>query len=134
LLAPPCWNEKPRARPETLPKIFHVNWFRKAAGGGGFLWPGFGENARVLDWVLRRVEGEPCAQDSAVGLIPRPGDINISGLKEAVDMEELFSLPKEFWQQEVAEVAQYLDEQVGEDLPYEVVEELESLQQRVDKL
>jgi len=49
-------------------------------------------------------------------------------------MEELFSLPKEFWQQEVAEVAQYLDEQVGEDLPYEVVEELESLQQRVDKL
>jgi len=123
-----------RARPETLPKIFHVNWFRKAAGGGGFLWPGFGENARVLDWVLRRVEGESCAQDSAVGLIPRPGDINISGLKEAVDMEELFSLPKEFWQQEVAEVAQYLDEQVGEDLPYEVVEELESLQQRVDKL
>ncbi|XP_043239455.1 phosphoenolpyruvate carboxykinase, cytosolic [GTP]-like [Amphibalanus amphitrite] len=122
-----------RGTPATMPKIFHVNWFRKAATGG-FLWPGFGENTRVLDWVLRRVDGEDCAQESAIGLVPKPGSLNLEGLKEAVDMQELFSIPKEFWQQEVSAVAQYLDEQVGEDLPYPIVEELEHLRQRVEKL
>jgi len=121
-------------RSTNLPKIFHVNWFRKATGGGGFLWPGFGENSRVLDWVLRRVEGEPCAQESAVGLIPRPGDIDLSGLKEPVDMEELFSLPADFWRAEVEAVAHYFEQQVGDDLPNQITEELDALRHRVQAL
>ncbi|XP_052233729.1 phosphoenolpyruvate carboxykinase, cytosolic [GTP]-like isoform X2 [Dreissena polymorpha] len=112
-----------------LPKVFHVNWFRK--GPKGFLWPGFGENSRVLDWMFRRVNGEDCAIKSAVGLIPVPGSIDLSGLKEEVDMDELFRLPKDFWQSEVRELKNYFEEQVGEDLPVNIQRELQKLEQRV---
>ena len=84
----------------NLPRIFMVNWFRKSSKGG-FLWPGFGENIRVLDWVLRRCEGQNCAQKCAIGYIPKSGEIDLRGLKESVDMEELFSVPKQFWMEEV---------------------------------
>ncbi|KAL5022405.1 hypothetical protein ScPMuIL_001560 [Solemya velum] len=87
----------------NLPKIFHVNWFRKN-GTGSFMWPGFGENSRVLDWIFRRVDGEDCAQRSAIGYVPKPGSIDLSGLKEKVDMEGLFSLSQEFWQQECRDI------------------------------
>lgn len=120
-------------RSSHLPKIFHVNWFRKSASGG-FLWPGFGENARVLDWVLRRVEGESCAQQSAIGYMPTPGSLRIDGLKESVDMQQLFSLPGEFWRKEVEDVARYFDEQVGDDLPNQISEELDALRKRVQSL
>ncbi|KAL4234349.1 Protein kinase C-like 1 [Mactra antiquata] len=112
-----------------LPKIFHVNWFRK--GPNGFLWPGFGENSRVLDWIFRRVNGEDCAMKSAVGYIPKPDSINLSGLKESVDMNALFNLPKEFWQSEVKELEKYFEDQVGEDLPPKIKQELKKLEQRV---
>lgn len=112
-----------------LPKIFHVNWFRK--GPNGFLWPGFGENSRVLDWIFRRVNGEDCAVKSAVGYIPKQGSIDLQGLKEEVNMKELFSLPKGFWEEEVKELEKYFDEQVGEDLPVKIRQELNKLEQRV---
>lgn len=113
-----------------LPKIFHINWFRK--NSSGFLWPGFGENSRVLDWIFRRVSGEDCAVKSAVGYIPKPGSLNLSGLKDEVDMEALFSLPKDFWQMEVKELGNYFEEQLGEDLPAKIHQELKKLEQRVD--
>lgn len=84
----------------NLPRIFMVNWFRKSAKGG-FLWPGFGENIRVLDWILRRCDNQDCAEKTPIGLVPKLGQINLSGLKDQVDMEELFSIPKEFWTEEV---------------------------------
>ncbi|XP_076112411.1 phosphoenolpyruvate carboxykinase, cytosolic [GTP]-like isoform X2 [Mytilus galloprovincialis] len=117
----------------NLPKIYHVNWFRKD-DQGSFMWPGFGENSRVLDWIFRRTNGEDCAQKSAVGMVPTPGSINLEGLTEKVDMEGLFSLPKEMWQQEVVDVRKYFDQQVAEDLPPEIMEELHNLEKRVDSM
>ncbi|XP_051836468.1 phosphoenolpyruvate carboxykinase [GTP], mitochondrial [Antechinus flavipes] len=115
-----------------LPRIFHVNWFRRDAAGR-FLWPGFGENSRVLDWICRRLEGEESAQTTPVGLVPKEGALNLSGLG-SVDFSELFSLPKEFWQQEVREIQSYLREQVNQDLPREVLAELEALEGRIRKM
>lgn len=122
--------EKPGRK---LPKIFHVNWFRRSEDGH-FLWPGFGENLRVLDWILRRCEGEDVAQPSAIGLIPKTGSVNMSGLKEPISWEELFSLPKEFWREEVENLEQYFADQFGNDLPNALWEELHKLKQRVGDL
>lgn len=120
------FQEKPDLK---LPKIFHVNWFRK--GNGGFLWPGFGENSRVLDWIFRRVNSEDCAQKTAIGYIPKMDSLNLSGLKEQVDLDALFKLEKDFWTQETQEIQNYFDEQVGEDLPAAIQQELKKLEQRV---
>ncbi|KAK3862010.1 hypothetical protein Pcinc_032088 [Petrolisthes cinctipes] len=118
----------------ALPKIFHVNWFRKDEKGS-FIWPGFGENVRVLDWILQRVEGNDVAEESAVGLLPRPGSLNLEGLDTStLDTHELFRLPKGFWEQEVRAIAKYFDEQVGDDLPNEIREQLKSLEKRVEKM
>ncbi|XP_014459994.2 phosphoenolpyruvate carboxykinase [GTP], mitochondrial [Alligator mississippiensis] len=115
-----------------LPKIFHVNWFRKGPDGN-FLWPGFGENCRVLDWICRRVDGEDSAQETPIGYVPREGALNLQGLAN-VDYQELFHLPKEFWEQEARDIRKYLTEQVNEDLPREVMQELEGLESRVKKM
>ena len=120
-------------RSHTLPKIFHVNWFRKSSSGG-FLWPGFGENVRVLDWVLRRVEGEPCARRSAVGWLPAEGALRLDGLTPRPDLEQLFSLPGPFWRREVEEVGSYFADQVGEDLPNQIANQLDALRRRVADL
>lgn len=116
-----------------VPKIFHVNWFRKNAEGK-FIWPGFGENSRVLDWIIRRCAGEDIADSTAIGYIPKPGTINMQGADEGVDMKALFDLPKDFWQEEVKELHKYFDDQVNDDMPPEVVNQLNSLGERVEKM
>ncbi|KAK5647900.1 hypothetical protein RI129_002792 [Pyrocoelia pectoralis] len=116
-----------------LPKIFHVNWFRKG-NEGKFLWPGFGENSRVLDWILRRIDNEDCAQDTPIGLIPTENALNTTGLKEKVDFKELFSLPRDFWMEEVEAIEKYFKEQVGMDLPQAVEAQLKQLKQRATAL
>lgn len=115
-----------------LPKIFHVNWFRKSSTGG-FLWPGFGDNIRVLDWMFRRMNGEAGAMPSAVGYLPGYDSLNLQGLQD-VDLNELFSLDREFWQREVEEVRKYFTTQVNDDLPNEVARQLELLHQRVKQM
>ncbi|XP_071092051.1 phosphoenolpyruvate carboxykinase, cytosolic [GTP]-like isoform X1 [Haliotis cracherodii] len=120
-------------RQEKLPKIFHVNWFRKD-DKGHFLWPGFGENARVLEWIFRRVDGENIANESAIGYIPKLNSLNLSGLEEPVDLQELFRLPADFWQDEVKSIYKYFDEQVNDDLPPAIMEELKALEKRVSQL
>lgn len=115
-----------------LPRIFHVNWFRRDEAGR-FLWPGFGENARVLDWVCRRLEGEDSAQETPIGLVPKEGALDLSGLR-AIDTSQLFSIPKDFWEQEVRDIRNYLTEQVNQDLPKEVLAELEALEGRVRRM
>jgi len=114
----------------NLPRIFVVNWFRKSSSGG-FLWPGFGENVRVLDWILRRCEGTAKADKSAVGLVPAEGEINLEGLDEPVDMEQLFSVPKQFWLEEVEELRTYFKQQVGSSLPTEITRQLDQLESRL---
>lgn len=116
-----------------LPKIFHVNWFRKSPTAG-FLWPGFGDNIRVLDWMFRRVNGEAGAMPSAIGYLPCSDSLNLQGLKGNVDLDELFSLDQEFWQREVEDVRKYFTTQVNDDLPNEVAQQLELLDQRVKQM
>ncbi|CAH1780263.1 unnamed protein product [Owenia fusiformis] len=116
-----------------LPKIFHVNWFRKG-DDNKFMWPGFGENVRVLDWICRRVNNDDCGKDSAIGIIPKTDAINLDGLTDSVDMDAIFNLPKDFWQQEVKEIRKYFDEQVNVDLPDEIDNQLNGLRERVKKM
>lgn len=113
-----------------MPKIFHVNWFRRGEQGE-FLWPGFGENCRVLEWVLKRCEGADIAKPSPIGLIPKEGSINTEGLSDPVDWQQLFSIPKTFWEDEVANLDKYFSEQFGHDLPNAIGEQLHNLKQRV---
>ncbi|KAM4842281.1 phosphoenolpyruvate carboxykinase, cytosolic [GTP] [Thomomys bottae] len=120
---------RPAAR---LPKIFHVNWFRKDKEGK-FLWPGFGENSRVLEWMFNRICGEDNAQLTPIGYIPRHDALNLKGLGN-VNLQELFSISKEFWEKEVEDVEKYLEDQVNADLPYEIERELLALKQRISQM
>ncbi len=107
---------------ESLPKIFHVNWFRQDSDGN-FLWPGFGDNLRVLRWIIDRCEGRSGATETAIGYLPGPGDIDISGLDlEPSTMESLLNLDKEKWRQEMQEIGKYLEE-YGSRLPQELLEQ-----------
>ncbi|XP_068119623.1 phosphoenolpyruvate carboxykinase, cytosolic [GTP]-like [Hyperolius riggenbachi] len=115
-----------------LPKIFHVNWFRKDKQGN-FLWPGYGENIRVLEWMFNRINGEDCAKETPIGYIPAEGSLNLKGLRD-INMEELFDISKDFWEDEVEDIRKYFDDQVNADLPYEIEGELVSLEERLKQL
>nr|QHC34071.1 phosphoenolpyruvate carboxykinase-like [Platynereis dumerilii] len=115
-----------------MPKIFHVNWFRLDEQGN-FMWPGFGDNIRVIDWICRRCNGEEIAQLSPIGLLPTPGSINTDGL-DKLDMEGLFDLPKDYWVEDIRETRQFLDDQVGEDLPTTIQKELQQQQERISAM
>ncbi len=115
-----------------LPKIFHVNWFRRAEDRS-FLWPGFGENIRVIDWICRRCDGEDIAEKSPIGLIPKLGSINTEGLGK-VEMESLFRLPKAELEEEVRELEKYFDEQLPGQIPAIVAHELESFKARIAQM
>lgn len=117
-----------------MPKIFHVNWFRKDKNGK-FMWPGYGENSRVLEWILKRISDDESAfKNSAVGRVPAPGALKVDGLTPPVNLEEMFSLPKDFWVEELASIEKYFDQQVNVDLPQEIACELERMKQRVNQL
>ncbi|NWU41489.1 PCKGC protein, partial [Hylia prasina] len=115
-----------------LPRIFHVNWFRKDSQGK-FLWPGFGENSRVLEWMFNRIEGKASAKPTAIGYIPTDAALNLKGLED-VNLSELFDISKEFWEKEVEEIKQYFEVQVNADLPYEIERELLALEMRIKQL
>ncbi|XP_066090766.1 phosphoenolpyruvate carboxykinase, cytosolic [GTP] [Saccopteryx bilineata] len=121
--------QRPAAK---LPKIFHVNWFRKDKEGK-FLWPGFGENSRVLEWMFNRINGEGGAKLTAIGYIPDKDALNLKGLGN-VNVKELFDISKEFWEKEVEDIQTYLEEQVNADLPYEIEREVQALKQRVSQM
>lgn len=125
-----------RNGPTQLPKIFHVNWFRKDPKTNSFIWPGFGENARVLEWIFNRCgrnSEDQAAKKSIVGWLPHEGTINTEGLGNKVDMNALFDIPKPFWQKEAQDIRTYFIQQVGTDLPDEVEGELRALEERVNE-
>ncbi len=124
------WLSMEKHKGYKLPKIYHVNWFRKN-DQGKFIWPGYGENARVLEWIFRRLNGEDCADKTAIGYVPKLDALNVDGLKEKIDMKSLFHLPKDFWVQECKEIKKYFDEQLSTDLPEGIRAELDALSQRV---
>jgi phosphoenolpyruvate carboxykinase (GTP) len=115
------------ARP---PRIYHVNWFRRDAAGK-FLWPGYGENLRVLAWMLDRCAGKVGAVDSAVGRLPRPQDLNTAGLALASGaLESLCSIDADIWRKELAEMREYLG-RYGSRLPAALLAELKTTEQRL---
>jgi len=102
------WIRMSRSLSET-PRIFHVNWFRKDADGK-FMWPGYGENLRVLEWIIRRVEGTARGIDTPIGTLPAPGGINVEGLALGPTTERaLFEVDAEGWATEMKDIASYLD-------------------------
>ncbi len=115
------------ARP---PRIFHVNWFRRDADGK-FLWPGYGENLRVLAWMLDRCAGKVGATESAIGRLPRPQDLNTSGLAVSpAALAALNSIDGEIWRKELAELREYLG-RYGSRLPAALLAELRTSEQRL---
>lgn len=114
-----------------LPKIFHVNWFRKDAQGK-FMWPGFGENSRVMEWILRRIENEECYVQSPIGYLPSSDALRLDNLN--INTKELFSIPKDFWLEEVDAIQTYFKVQVGSDLPTEIQTEVELLKERIEDI
>jgi phosphoenolpyruvate carboxykinase (GTP) len=124
------WLKIGRREGAQLPRIFYVNWFRKDADGK-FLWPGFGENSRVLAWVFRRCAGEAGAVESPIGLLPADGEIDLTGLDvSAAAMEELLSVDEELVREQLPQVREHL-EKLGERLPPEMSAQLEALEARL---
>jgi phosphoenolpyruvate carboxykinase (GTP) len=113
-----------------LPRLFYVNWFRKGADGK-FLWPGFGENSRVLAWVFDRCGGKAEAVETAIGRLPAPGALPTEGLDvPAAAMQEMLSVDEDAWRTEVPLIEEHYSI-FGERLPNELTDELEELQKRL---
>jgi len=113
-----------------LPKIYFVNWFRKNESGK-FMWPGFGENSRVLKWIVERISGAGEAVTTAIGNLPAPGAIDVNGLNiSQEDMAELSKVDKEAWLAEIASIKENYAI-YGDRLPKELAEQLKSLEKRL---
>jgi phosphoenolpyruvate carboxykinase (GTP) len=118
------------AKLKRPPGMFHVNWFRRDAQGR-FLWPGFGDNLRVLAWMLERSAGTGGAVESPIGWMPRPEDLNTSGLNVSAEaLRELTSIDPALWRTEVGEIRQYL-ERYGARLPAALLRELGKTEQKL---
>lgn len=114
-----------------LPKIYSVNWFRKDSNGK-FLWPGFGDNSRVLAWIVDRLEDRVDAQDTAIGRIPLAGDLDVTGLGLTEEqLAELFAIDPATWLAEVELTREYFD-QFGGEVPPRLYEELDALKARLE--
>ena len=112
-----------QGRVKQLPKIFHVNWFRQGPDGK-FLWPGFGDNLRVLSWVIDRCEGRAGAVETAIGHLPRKQDLDLKGLDIAPEtIEQLLSVDPAAWHREIDDIGRYLGE-YGDRTPAALVEQV----------
>jgi phosphoenolpyruvate carboxykinase (GTP) len=112
------------------PRVFHVNWFRQGHDGR-FLWPGFGENLRVLLWMIDRIQGKAGGIETPIGQTPRPQDLNVEGLSlGAADLGALLSVDREEWAAEVPEIRAFFD-RFGDRLPGSLSDSLDELAQRL---
>ncbi|WP_124055380.1 phosphoenolpyruvate carboxykinase (GTP) [Arcanobacterium ihumii] len=125
------WLEMGEKLGDKFPKIFQVNWFRKDENGK-FMWPGYGDNARVLDWVVRRCAGEVDAIEGMTGRYPKFEDFNVEGLDlSAQDWAKLYATDPEAWATEAEDSAKYF-EQFGDKLPEAISAELDKLRARIE--
>ena len=121
-----------KSKEDKLPKIFYVNWFRKNAEGK-FIWPGYGENSRVLAWVFDRCDGKDNAVETAIGWMPKDGAINTNGLNvSASDMKTILSVDTEGWKKEIADIRKNHYSKFGKNLPKELAKELDKLESRLN--
>jgi phosphoenolpyruvate carboxykinase (GTP) len=117
--------------PDMLPRIFYVNWFRRDAEGR-FLWPGFGENSRVLEWMFRRCDDEVAANETPIGWLPSPSDIDTTGLDmPGEDLAELLRMDAAAWAREVPQLEEHYA-RFDDRLPGELAEQLATLASRLD--
>jgi phosphoenolpyruvate carboxykinase (GTP) len=126
------WLNIGRREGAKLPKIFHVNWFRKDTGGR-FLWPGYGENSRVLAWVFRRCEETADVDETAIGFVPKVGEagIDTDGLDVSAEaMEQLLAVDVEEWRAQLPQIHEHYAK-FGDALPSELRAQLGELEQRL---
>jgi phosphoenolpyruvate carboxykinase (GTP) len=114
----------------SLPAIYGVNWFRKDADGR-FLWPGFGENSRVLEWICRRLDGDASGADTAIGVVPTSADLDLTGLDvQADDVAAALAVDADAWRAELPGIREYF-ERFGDRMPSELLEQLDALEARL---
>jgi phosphoenolpyruvate carboxykinase (GTP) len=120
-----------QADASKLPRIFYVNWFRRA-DDGRFLWPGYGENSRVLKWVIERIEGTASAVDTPIGYVPSPGSLDLTGLDiDPADLEAVLAVDRDEWIAELPQIEAWF-EKIGDKLPTGMRDELETLRRRLE--
>ena len=114
-------------RTNGSPKFFHVNWFRTDEKGN-YIWPGFGDNMRVLDWILKRCENAVDAEETAIGYLPKAEDVNIEGMENFTreDLEKLLVIDKKAWQKEASEIGEFF-KKFGDEMPERLLKQLRIL-------
>ena len=124
------WLEIGARKGAQLPRIYYVNWFRKNADGD-FMWPGFGDNGRVLKWIFERVSGKIEGQQTPIGIVPAPGELDLSHLPlDEDDIAELTSVDVPGWLAEIPLIRDYYA-QFGDRLPKALVAQLDALEERL---
>ena len=132
------WLEMGEKLGDKAPKIFNVNWFKQDEEGN-FMWPGFGDNMRVLDWIIKRCDDEIDAEETAIGYLPKKGDINLEGLEDEVTdevMDKLLAVDKDLWTAEIAEMRRYYKDDIaakGGRIPAALEAQLDALEARLAK-
>lgn len=117
---------------DKAPKIFNVNWFRKDEDGK-FMWPGFGDNLRVLDWIIKRCDGEVDAVESEIGYLPKVEDINLKGIEDEVSqdrLQQMLTVDKELWKEEVDGIKKFYSQ--FNNLPGQLKESLDTLDKNIN--
>ena len=124
------WLEMGKKLGDKAPKIFNVNWFR-TDDEGNFIWPGFGDNMRVLNWIIDRCEGKADAKETAIGYVPRPEDIDLTDLDMDIDtLKSILDVDSDVWAKEVAEIEEHY-KKFGDKLPAELRAQLDNLKSKL---
>ena len=131
------WLEMGEILGDKAPKIFNVNWFKQDENGN-FIWPGFGDNMRVLDWIIKRCEGKIDAEETAIGYLPKKGDINLKGIEDEITPEveeKLLAVDKELWKKEIAGMREYYAELAngGAHIPQALYAQLDKIEANLNK-
>ena len=126
------WIEMGQKLGDKAPKIFNVNWFRLDENGN-FIWPGFGDNLRVLEWIIKRCEGEVDAQETAIGYVPYAEDINLEGLDFSIDtLKSILEVNNDQWSKEAEGIEEFY-KKFGDKLPKELRDQLDTLKANLKK-
>jgi phosphoenolpyruvate carboxykinase (GTP) len=126
------WLEIGRREGARLPKLFNVNWFRKDLESGEYLWPGFGDNSRILKWVFERCDGGAEAEETPIGLVPTIDALDLDGVDVSEEqMRALLRVDPDEWREEIPLIREFFDE-FGDKLPAELREALDGLEARLE--
>ncbi len=127
------WLEMGEKLGDKAPKIFNVNWFR-TDDEGNFIWPGFGDNMRVLNWIIDRCEGKADATETAIGYVPKPEDIDLTDLDMDIEtLKDILTVDKAVWEQEAGEITEHY-KKFGDKLPEALKEQLQNLKDNLAKM